>query len=1329
MMPLSNCLVCLQLLFGTEGSDAVTQAVSAEFAVHDQNGDGVWTRRELTSSADVAAFLATDHNGDFRIPLAEYLVTATEPTNPMWKAFLQTDANHNGVIERAEFVPAQGEAAVLAAAEAEFIRFDRDANGRLDVAEFLGTSRSGLSANARFLWMDADEDGHILESELAQFYAKSHAIHARLEWWFCGRESFPDIRLEDWLRRDTKRTRSAENEFWLRDADTNQQMTLDEYAAWEYGAIKPATRQTFVMFDFDQNGTLRLGEYRAIPGAVPEAERVVPDPIQTAYESVRDKLRAVLRDTKLEEWTEATWPVMKLADAIGPLSLRAAGSWDLDKNGTITLAEVERCLRGGYGLDTWSEPPLSIRRNQSQVFNQTYYDSIDQDRDGRMSKAEFIKRYHLGAEGNQKVFAEIDANADEFIDLKEILAGAWFLTNTVNEYRRLDLDLDGRVSPEEFDKQTYAWHQSLKAQVFPAFDQNRDGFLSLLEFRATPAANQVMDWFRSQQDTDGSGALTFDEFLAPTAGGPPLRLALLRLFVFERFDRNSDQRLDPQEFPFSVNLAALTAEAAFQHRDKDRNKGVSWEELSAGLAVDRHPALRQLFVVFDANNNQQLEFAEFRALPDVVKPADRIVPDSVRNERDRFLGALTTALGAADRNQNGKWSRDEWPVKATLLPMLMDQTATAFQAWDFDRNGEVTAEELAAGADLAFGLIDPLERKWPWHHSNGTVFSGYNWRNYDKNRDHIVSREEFLAAYHLKGDEAEKRFREIDHDQNGTATAPEMFVSNWMMTNVLNDFLRFDADRNGQLTRDELLTSLEVWRKKQGEQVFPGFDTNGDGHLTLAEYRLTTLSNPVINWGATQTDRNGDGLIDVSEFFPERLELGPLWLCGLMPMVFHHLDHNHDGRLDETEYDFQGKLLPQLSQPGWGPDPVRAEYERALNEFRGWLSTGDRNHDGQLAENEWPRPEVERLFPLKELHSFAVWDGNIDGRVSLDEFQSILRQVWGITSRRCPHDWLRQASGHVVDFNTFVNVDVDGNGQLSRQEFIEKFYGTPVEREKWFPEIDQDKDGAITIRELVGSGRLKWSPWDNFQKLDSNHDGKLSAQELALNVPSWQKALAAKSFPAFDGDRDGFLSPSEFRWTPLANPLITWTNKRTDTDNNGVLSLDEFYTRPAGESSYWLLLLAYEHFRRYDRNHDGRLTLDEQDFSVDVSRLDPVAAFRYADKNHDGGLSPDEAFRDAKPDGKNPAAVIDFHRRKMRSEEAFLGADSDRDRLLNQSEYAKYHSYMQGTGVAKQAAPKIPPARGKRSWEEVLAYGFTGVNLLLAIVGGVYWVLKRRSAQ
>jgi hypothetical protein len=63
-------------------------------------------------------------------------------------------------------------------------------------------------------------------------------------------------------------------------------------------------------------------------------------------------------------------------------------------------------------------------------------------------------------------------------------------------------------------------------------------------------------------------------------------------------------------------------------------------------------------------------------------------------------------------------------------------------------------------------------------------------------------------------------------------------------------------------------------------------------------------------------------------------------------------------------------------------------------------------------------------------------------------------------------------------------------------------------------------------------------------------------------------------------------------------------------------------------------------------------------------------AFRIRDKNHDQFLTTAELFSDPRPGPKDFAAAILYHTRKMRGDEAFLGADKNADGKLDGEEYA-----------------------------------------------------------
>jgi Ca2+-binding EF-hand superfamily protein len=115
---------------------------------------------------------------------------------------------------------------------------------------------------------------------------------------------------------------------------------------------------------------------------------------------------------------------------------------------------------------------------------------------------------------------------------------------------------------------------------------------------------------------------------------------------------------------------------------------------------------------------------------------------------------------------------------------------------------------------------------------------------------------------------------------------------------------------------------------------------------------------------------------------------------------------------------------------------------------------------------------------------------------------------------------------------------------------------------------------------------------NRFAQVDSNHDGFLSAAELAtlqqreLNqAKNMLQQQAQARFKQLDTNKDGQLSPAEF--AAIAPAIRT-----SETPQQALQALDS--------------------------NHDGKLSAEE-------FRAPQVAKFNKADANHDGTVTPAEA--------------------------------------------------------------------------------------------------------
>ena len=176
-------------------------------------------------------------------------------------------------------------------------------------------------------------------------------------------------------------------------------------------------------------------------------------------------------------------------------------------------------------------------------------------------------------------------------------------------------------------------------------------------------------------------------------------------------------------------------------------------------------------------------------------------------------------------------------------------------------------------------------------------------------------------------------------------------------------------------------------------------------------------------------DRNGDGVITRAE-----------WRGSAQSFRVH--DWNADGVLsgDEVRVGARRPEQPKASDPYRPAEQPRAsDPYRPFNpdEFDDWTSEGfarlDANRDGRIMQNEW---RFDR-------ETFRRADHNGDGWISRREFLG---------------------GGDAIDDerpDRFARLDSNNDGRLSRAEWN----GTP-ER---FAVLDDDRDGFVTRSEMLGA--------------------------------------------------------------------------------------------------------------------------------------------------------------------------------------------------------------------------------------------------------------------
>lgn len=185
----------------------------------------------------------------------------------------------------------------------------------------------------------------------------------------------------------------------------------------------------------------------------------------------------------------------------------------------------------------------------------------------------------------------------------------------------------------------------------------------------------------------------------------------------------------------------------------------------------------------------------------------------------------------------------------------------------------------------------------------------------------------FAQAQNGSGDNARHGIFQSDANSDGVLTRAE-FDAGRAAT-----FARLDADRNGQLTREEMRAERGERRGRGGWRGHRGGPGGPGGGLAGA-------------------DANNDGNITREEFLARPTEM------------FNRLDANHDGVISTAE-------RPQRPERQAGADGQRRERPDRPNP--------DTNGDGSFSQAE---------FTAMGAGMFERLDANNDGRVTQEEAQA-----------------------------------------------------------------------------------------------------------------------------------------------------------------------------------------------------------------------------------------------------------------------------------------------------------------------------------------------------
>ncbi|KAA0142363.1 hypothetical protein FYZ48_02390 [Gimesia chilikensis] len=1109
-----------------------------------------------------------------------------------------------------------------------------------------------------------------------------------------------------------------------------------------------------------------------------EKRAAVPDPIaELATQAYQEweKIQKAADQNSDGLIFPAEWPEKELRKLWPPLAELEFSGWDTNQDGQVSQQEAQVLLNIAYGIKHVDGSDL--RSENGWVVYRSYFTGADKNKDHRLSKEEYLPSIRWPEEKVLALFQELDVDKNESLSIQELKKTTTSYIDEFNFFLRTDKDLDGLLSPEEMGEvnSNDRYPKRLK-QGMAAFDTNGDGKFSLKEFRLSPVGCfYVTLRLSGQKDQDHDARLSWQEFYTEPA---PQLMGLL-WEQFKTYDRNQSGFLEPDEYEFQITPSKLAPENAFTFSDLNGDQHLEQDEYLA-LASNLSPKLaKRNFHFVDYNGDQKLSLKEYQTLPNLFPPEKRApVPDPIADLATSAQQRWQKIWKAADQNADGLLTEKEWPQEE-LKKQLPPLEKLIFSNWDQDGNGQVTEKEARQLIDVAYGMkhVDGSSLRNP----NGQVLYRFYIQRTDKNGDHRLSKEEYLPSIRLPKEKVEELFTQMDADKDGFLTYPEMRRTSNTNIDEFAYFLSRDSDLDGLLSAEELLKfNSNDSTPKRLPQGMAAFDEDGDGKLSLNEYRLAPVGISYVTLRVyDRIDTNLDARLSWEEFYAEpapqliglawelfsrydRDQSGQLELdefefridsskmspenaftardqdqngtlseeeyLSTIPQArqkaaqrdFHLVDYDQNGQLSFTEY----QTLPDLFPPekrGSVPDPV-VELATAAQQTCAKLFKGaDANADGQLSESEWPLKELtQKLPPLSEV-KFRDWDRNQNSQISEQEVQDLIDIAYGL--KHVTGAPLRTPDGRTLYRSYITYADKNGDNRLSREEYIPSIRRPKEQVASLFAELDVNRDGSLDYVELAGSHLSNIDELKFFQRSDTDFDGLLSVEELAkVNSNDSTRERIPQGMAAFDSNQDGHFSLKEFRLSPMGCNYVTLrVYGRQDQDHDGQLSWNEFYTEPSPQ----LIGLAWELFKRYDRNNNGQLELDEIEFRYNPAKIPPDKYFAVADLNGDGKLTFEEVFTDSVPEQSDVRAYRSYQIRLARAEDKFFQDDQNQDQSLNLDEYIESHK------AAELIAERHRRAVGRTTADDGSKWLFPVLGTLnvILLMGVAIFFLRRKTSQ
>jgi Ca2+-binding EF-hand superfamily protein len=1221
------------------------------------------------------AFLAIDKDGDGSISVSEMSQFGKFNNQEVDAIFMLGDINQDGAIDLEEFVGLMNPSAAAAItkltksvknigeAQQVFRQLDKDGDGKLSHEEMIGCRKfNSQEVEAIFAIGDIDNDGEIdMDEFIAVMCPCAATVVSRLS------QSY-------------KTLEEIKNGFRKLDVDGDGEISRSEMAS--AGFNEQEIEAIFKLGDANGDGAIDMDEFIGV--MCPSAAAVVFKVSQT----FQGKDGAIAAFKKIDMDGDGNITKKEMSQAVLPNGQRLSETevsaifqlGDINKDGELDMEEFIGVMAPAAGFSIMSKVTQVSSFSSSSSSSMSFSSSSQSHSSMTVSSSSSSSMSFSGVSDVKDAFRKFDVNGDGFMDMGELKQ----MMNTGGKkasdsevaalFKKGDLDGDGQIDLNEFVKMMFP----ISATAIGKLQQK---YTTINDAKAA---------FR-KCDADGDGHITRQELQSVMTGMTPMDVDA----VFALGDADQNGGIDYQEFIAMLipNCSSILRKISssfksiqqvkegFKKIDADGDGAISRNEMKNGLRLS-DAELDVVFALGDIDQDGEISMPEFVT---VMCPSAASGLHRLRNSF-RNIQEVTAAFKRFDTNSDGAISQQELAsgMRASALNIDSEEVNSIFALADINQDGEVNYAEFVSA--LFPVAADGLAK---FRHSLKNINSVRDaFRRFDADGDGSIDFQEFKRGsgslnQKFSDGELTSVFAIGDCDQDGSISFPEfarlvlpsaddmishLKKSLGSASDIAATFNKFDINKDGQISNQELRNGLKSIGMKftdiEVETIFAVADLDGDGEISICEFEALLGTAPSfgriedVKAAFYRFDQDNDGHIDRNELKQMLVATGKKPSEQEVDSLFRKGDLDGDGKIDRQEF-----IRMMFPASAVALTKLQKAY-KCIHDIKVAFRKHDSDGDGHISRMELKG--VMNGFSDADVEAvFALGDKDQSGGIDYQEFIGLMMPS-AVASVTKLAGQFRTVGDVKVAFKRF---DLNGDGQISRQELKSGMRLGDADLDSVFAMGDLDGDGEINLGEFIhlmcplaanalSRFRNSFSSIEDvvssFKHIDSNGDGAICQQELSVGLNSYGKKFTTEEinsmFAMADVNADGEINYTEFvgMMFPAAAEGLAKFRREHQT-----------------------LMNAKQAFDRYDADGDEEITHEELQSGMggDYTANEINAIFAMGDIDQDGRISFLEFAKIMLP-----AATDCLHKfwkvfKDVRSvRDAFVRFDTNKDGQISRSE-------------------------------------------------------------